>query len=287
MSKVTLVTGVTGNVGQAVAFELLRRKQEVRGAVLADELPKAREIFGADIELAVFDFNVRETWSKAFQGVQRMFLMRPPAIADVANNINPSVDEAMKMGVDHFVFLSLLGVAKNPIVPHHKIEKHILRRKANYTFLRPSFFMQNLIGFFKEFIVKENILFCPAGHGKTSFIDTRDIAAIGALALSGDQHINRAYDLTGGEALSYFEVADLMSAELGRKITFANPGVLAFRRKLTAMKMDPTYINVLTGIFLTAKFGVAKVVTPDTNLLLGRAPITVKQFVADHREHWV
>jgi len=287
MSKSILVTGVTGNVGQAVAWELLQRNQPVRGAVLEEELVKAKEIFGSKIELAVFDFQKPSTWRTAFQGVQRMFLMRPPAIADVANNINPSVDEAIKLGVEHFVFLSLLGVAKNPIVPHNKIEKHLLRRKTNYTLLRPSFFMQNLLGFFKDFVINDSTLFCPAGHGKTSFIDTRDIAAVGALALCSDQHVNRAYDLTGSEALSYFEVADLMTEVLGRKITFANPGVLAFRRKLHEKKLDPTYINVLTGIFLTAKFGVAKVVTSDTNKLLGRAPITLKQFVVDHREHWV
>lgn len=50
-----------------------------------------------------------------------------------------------EIGIKHIVFLSLLGVEKNPIVPHAKIEAMIKASGIPYTFLRPSFFMQNLL----------------------------------------------------------------------------------------------------------------------------------------------
>jgi len=281
-----LVTGVTGNVGREVVNALLRLGIPARGAVLPAELDKARALFGPTLEVVPFDFSESSTWKDAYNGVTRVFLMRPPAIADVDNNINPSLDVAITLGVEHVVFLSLLGVNKNPIVPHYRIEKHILRRQIPYTFLRPSFFMQNLTGFFKDFIVNENILFCPAGSGKTSFIDTRDIAQVAALCLQGNSHLNTAYSLTGGEALDYYQVADMLTRELGRQITYTNPGIMQFRRTLRSRSYDPGYSTVLTGIFLTAKLGIAKLVTPDVERLLGRPPITMNQFIKDHVQIW-
>lgn len=283
----TLITGITGNVGSEVARALLNRGADLRGAVLESEMEKAKKLFGDDVELTHFDFSTPETWKRAYEGADRVFLMRPPAIADVQNNINPSLDFARKAGVEHVVFLSLLGVAKNPIVPHYKVEKHILTQQIPYTFLRPSFFMQNLSGFFRDFVNQEDILFCPAGRGKTSFVDVRDIAAVGALALTDEAHLNKAYDLTGSEALDYYQVAEMLTRELGRTITYTNPGLLQFRHRLRELKMDPGYTTVLTGIFLTAKMGMAKLVTQDTERLLGRSPLSMQKFVSDYRHLWL
>jgi len=123
---------------------------------------------------------------------------------------------------------------KNVIIPHHRIEKHIMGTDITYTLLRASFFMQNLLEVHRADIVEHDELFVPAGSGKTSFIDARDISEAAAVVLIEPDHANRAYDLTGPEALDYGAVATTFSEVLGRSITYPNPSLLAFSRRCTS-----------------------------------------------------
>ena len=65
-----------------------------------------------------------------------------------------------------------MGVEKNPVVPHRKIEDMIRYSGIAYTFLRPGFFMQNLNTTHRDAILVRNELYMPVGKAKTSFIDT-------------------------------------------------------------------------------------------------------------------
>jgi uncharacterized protein YbjT (DUF2867 family) len=196
-----LVTGASGNVGSEIVKLLSEGDFAVRAADRRGGQPG--QTLACNVEAISFDFSKPETFGPAFAGVERMFLMRPPAIADVRRRIWPAIDAAQQAGVKHIVFLSLLGAEQNPIVPHYKIEQHILASGVDYTFLRASFFMQNLNTTHRREIQARNELFVPAANGKTSFIDVRDIAAVAALALTQAGHAGRSYDLTGSEALDY------------------------------------------------------------------------------------
>ena len=66
--------------------------------------------------------------------------------------------------------LSLIGVENNRVVPHYKIKQHMLKSGLEYTFLRPSFFMQNLSTTHREEIKDQSEIFVTAGRDKTSFI---------------------------------------------------------------------------------------------------------------------
>ena len=74
--------------------------------------------------------------------------MRPPQISDVERYIHPAIDAAQAAGVQHIVFLSLMGV--NPRVPHYKVEQKLLASGLPYTFVRPSFYTQNLDTFYRD-----------------------------------------------------------------------------------------------------------------------------------------
>ncbi len=97
-----------------------------------------------DVELMEFDFLRHHTFEHALDGVQKVFLMRPPQLGKPKHDMQPFMDEMKKRKLEHIVFVSLMGVEKNPIVPHRKIEDMIRESGIGYTFLRPGFFMQNL-----------------------------------------------------------------------------------------------------------------------------------------------
>ncbi len=215
-----------------------------------------------------------------------MYLIRPPAISDVKRLLFPAIDAAREAGVQQIVFLSLIGVERNRVVPHYKVEQYLLGSGVPYTFLRPSFFMQNLNTTHRAEIKEQNEIFVPAGTGKTSFIDVRDIAAVAALTLTEPGHTNRAYGLTGSEALDYYQVAAVLSEVLRRPIIYRKPSLRQFIRRQRAGGTPWPFVLVMSGIYTTARLGRAARLTDETARLLGRAPIALRRYAEDYRDCW-
>ncbi len=282
-----MVTGATGNVGAEIVRLLVEQGYPARAAMR--DVQGAEERFGEGTDLidyVSFNFGRPETYEAAFRGVKAMFLMRPPAVAD-ASKLNAAVDAAKVAGVQHVVFLSLQGVEKNPVVPHAKTEKYLKSSGLTYTFLRASFFMQNLDTTHRKDIAEYGEIFVPAGRGKTSFIDVRDIAAVAVKALTEEGHENRAYELTGADALDYFQVADIFTDVLGKEVTYPNPSPWRFWRRMRKRGLEVPFILVMIGLYTACRFGLASNVTRNTAQLLGRRPISVRQYVEDYKESWL
>ncbi|MES1025587.1 SDR family oxidoreductase [Gloeocapsa sp. BRSZ] len=283
MNRQILVTGATGNVGREVVRLLYDEGYHIKAAVR--NLKNIDDALTPQVEYVVFDFQQQNTFSAALQGVSKLFLVRPPAIAQVKRYIHPVIDAAVAAGVQHIVFLSLLGAENNPIIPHAKIESYIKSVGVSYTFLRASFFMQNLSTTHQEDI-KHHEIFIPAGKGKTSFIDVRDIAAVAVKALTESGHENQAYALTGDEALDYYQVADLFTQVLGKSVIYTNPSILQFFIRISQRGLTFPFIAVMIAIYTTARLGLAATVTTDVEQILHRKPIRMQQFIADYRECW-
>jgi uncharacterized protein YbjT (DUF2867 family) len=101
---------------------------------------KIAERFGAEVESVRFDFTDPATYPTAFNGVERMFFMRPPHISNIQRDMVPAMDAAKRAGVKYVVFLSLIGIEKTPYVPHYKVETYLREVNLQTTFLRCSFF---------------------------------------------------------------------------------------------------------------------------------------------------
>lgn len=278
-----LITGATGNVGCEIVKQLYEKNVPIRAAVIsahdAGRLP-------APVPWRIFDFTDPSTYEATFAGVEKMFLMRPPHLSNIERDMKPALDYAVRAGVKHIVFLSLLGVEKNKFVPHAKVEKLVLASPVAYTLLRCGFFMQNLSTIHQQDIREDGDIFIPAGKGKTAFIDTRDIAAVAAKALTELGHTQQAYSLTGREALSYEQVAALMSALLHRPIHYSNPSLPRFIWQFWRRGHALSYIGVVAAIYLTTRFGLAETVTTHARDLLNREPIPITQFIQDYASAW-
>jgi uncharacterized protein YbjT (DUF2867 family) len=282
MPRTILVTGATGTIGSRVLDELADRNVTVRAALRDPE--RGRATLPEGVEWAEFDFERPETWGTAFEDVDAMFLMRPPAISRVGDSITPAIDAAERVGVEHVVVLSVLGAEKNPILPHRKIEKHVLDTDLDWTFLRPSFFMQNLAQTHREEIVDRGEIAVPAGSGETSFVDAADIAAVAAETLAESGHEGQAYDITGPEALTYHEVAAILSDVLDREITYDEPSLIEFVRHARRQGRDWPFVIVMAGIYTTARVGLASRITDDVERLLGRPPRTFREWAEENAD---
>jgi uncharacterized protein YbjT (DUF2867 family) len=280
-----LVTGAPGNVGTPLVAELLGLGVPVR--VAAWDVAVARGAFGDSVEVVPFDFTRPATFGPAFDGAGRMFLLRPPQIADVDGVIVPALRAAEDAGVRHVTFLSIQGAEKNRIVPHRKIEDRLRASGMAWTFIRAAYFMQNLSTTHAPEIRELDEIWVPAGRGsRTAHVDARDVAAIAARALVEDGHEGHAYTPTGPAALTYDEIAAMLTEELGRPIRYADPNLLAYWRRMRRRGMPRAMVGVTLGIYMAARFGLAAGLTDDVERITGRPPIPMREFVHDARDAW-
>jgi uncharacterized protein YbjT (DUF2867 family) len=285
MSFPILVIGALGNVGTEVVKHLLTAGVKVRASDMSEEKIKAR--FGSSVEAIRFDFTDPTTYEATFKGVEKMFLLRPPHITNIKRDMYPSIDAAKRAGVKHVVFLSLIGIENAKYVPHYKVETYLKEINLQTTFLRCSFFMQNLSTTHRKEIKERNEIFVPVGKAKTSFIDARDIGAVAAVALTQDGHANKNYDLTGSEALDYWQATKILSEVLGRKIQYKNPNPVYFLIETMRRGTPFMFALVMMGLYTSTRFGMAEPITNEVERLTGRKPISFKAFASDYKENWM
>jgi len=285
-NKNILITGATGNVGHAL-LQKLRDEENVNIYAAGRSIEKMKKQIDNDsINYVKHDFKDESTYKSALVNIDTVFLMRPPAISKVKKYIRPFLVKIKENKIKQVVFLSLQGAEKNIVVPHHRVEKYIKNLNIPYTFLRPSFFMQNLSTTHQKEIKEKNEIFIPAGKGKTNFIDIKDIAAAARKVILEDGHINKAYKLTGPENLDYYEIAEVMSEILNKKIEYKDPSIFQFFKRKRQEGYSIIHTLVMIGLYSASKYGSVAKKTDEFKQLMERKPITFKEFVRDHKEKW-
>lgn len=277
-----LITGASGNVGQFVTQELIKLNEEV--VVGGTNVLKLKELFGQEVNSKLFDFQNPDTFDDVLEGVDRVYLMRPPHLGN-PKDLFPFLERLKNYPIKHIVFLSLMGIENNRIPPHYKIEKKIETLSIPYTHIRPGFFMQNISGIHSVEIREKNEIFVPAGNSKTSFIDAMDIGyAISRILHEPVNHQNKAYTLTGLESLTYYDIAEILSGVTNREITYRKPSLLRYRNTyIHGRKLNKTYVNVTVALYLMTRMGTAKTITNDYKLITGQLPTTFREFCVKNK----
>ncbi len=277
-----LVTGATGNVGEAVVRALLACGLRVIAA--GQDVASVTARFGDAVKPARLDFLDRTTWDGALLAADHLFLMRPPSIADVERSLNPFVDAARAAGVDHVVFLSVAGAGRNKIVPHRKVEDHLRARSDRFTNLRPGFFAQNLQSAYRDDIVEDDRIYVPAGRKQwVNWIDVRDIAEVAALVLADSEpHRGRDYTLTGPGPVPWSTVVDALSSATGRPIRYQPASVIGYVLHLRRQGLPRGAIAVQTILHFLLRFGQGAGFDPTLERLLRRPGRSVREYIADH-----
>jgi len=286
-SSPVLVTGATGNVGRHVVEGLLAAGYPVRAAAGSREQVAA--LFADRVEAVELDFTDRATWGAAYAGVPIAFVMRPPQLGNVRRDMLPSLEAARSAGVQHVVLLSLQGAERNRLVPHATLEAWLRASGLAWTFVRPSFFMENLSTTHAADIRDSDEIVVPAGRGRTSFVAASDVAAVATAALLDPQaHRGRAWTPTGPQALSYDEVATVLSEVTGRSIHYTAPGVLRYAWHASSVLGLPAgMVLVTSAIYSVARAGRAAGRTDDVRRVTGRDPIDLRGWAREHAAAWV
>ena len=272
-----LVTGASGTVGSEVVKALGGRSVGVRAGYRTrpQNVP-------AGVESVKLDYERPDTIRPALQGVDTLFLL--------SNTVDPErkvVDEAKRAGVKRIVKLSVIGAAEEGFTFarwHRAVEKHIEASGLGWTFLRPNGFMQNVVTYMGETIRSQSAIYSPAGNAAASHIDARDVGAVGARVLTDKGHEGKAYELTGPAALTYGQIAEILSRVLGRTIGYVPISPEQYRQAAVAAGTPEGYADALVDLNRYYLEGKASVVTPSVRQLTGRDAIPFEQFARDYAD---
>ena len=283
MTGPVLVVGASGNVGAATVRALLERGIPVRrGVTDPSRLPAVEG--GETVELDLFR---PETFGPAVAGAAGLFLLRPPPVSKVGPTLNALTEAAVAAGVEHVVFSSVAGADANRVVPHHRVETHLRSHTPSWTILRPGFFAQNLGGAYRRDIVQDDRIYLPAGVGRVAFIDTRDIGDVAAAVFADPgPHRGKGYTLTGPRAVTFDEVAALLTAVVGRTVIYQPASVLGYARHLRGQGLPLAQVAVQTVLHTGLRRGDAEAVDQTLSLLLGRPARTIEDYVREHADTW-
>ncbi len=269
-----LVLGATGKTGSRVALKLADRGLCIRTA--------ARR--GADIP---FDWSEPSTFAAALRGISGVYLVSPVMRVDFAGAVSHFLDDAERAGVRHITYLSAYGVEHAPPeVALRAVELDLASRPSlSHSIVRPAWFMQNFSETFLKPVNDEIVV--PCGTGSESFVSAEDIAAVAASTLSDPaRHAGRAYAPTGSEALTFADAARLISAAVGRKISYRDIDREVWLRTMTAAGVPGEYGDVLRTLTETISKGHGSRPNDDVLEVTGAQPIRFEEFAGRTAQAW-
>jgi uncharacterized protein YbjT (DUF2867 family) len=279
-----LVTGATGLAGAAVLREFVQNRHPVRALVRSRAKARALQAFPT-VEVVEGDMTRPETLQAALSGVDRVLLISSPD-QQMTERQSTFIDAAKKADVRHIVKFSGLSAADvdTPFVfgsMHAEIERYLEGSGLAWTHLRPSQFMTEYLREVPT-ILAQGGLFLPLEDAKLAPVDVADIAKAAFALLTTPGHEARSYAMSGPEALSMEEVAEQISAAIGRTVRYV-PITREQRKQALLAAGVPSFsaeaLDVQAGERLK---GMEATVHPETHTALGIAPTPFAEFARRH-----
>lgn len=244
-----LVIGGRSKIGTALIGDLLERGEQVRVLVRDGELASG---LPDQVEAVLGDLSDEGSLVTAMTGAEKVFLLSSPH-PDVIRWHRNAVDAARRTQVQLLVRSSILGAdrvsAAEFISAHTASDRYLQESGLPYVIVRPNLFLQNIPESTIPFIDASGTFYVDAGAARISMVDTRDVAAVAAVALTEPGHAGASYDVTGPEAVSYTDVAAGLTSALGRPVSYVSASDDAVRQALTGAGLTEWFAGALTGLY--------------------------------------
>jgi len=284
-----LITGATGNIGFEVIRFLTKIGSSNRIIAGVRNVEKAKRVFMnfPDLDYTLFDFEDLDTLDNALNGIDKIFLLRPPHISDIDKYFRPLISKIKDNNINQIVFLSVQGAENSKVIPHNKIERLINDNGLDFIFLRPSYFMQNLTTTLIGDIKNKREIILPSGNAKFNWIDVENIGEAGAILLDKfEDYKNQAIEITGLENENFEKVTSLINESIDNPIVYKNVNPLRFYRIKKREGMAKGMIIVIILLHFLPRFQKEPKVSNFYERLTGKTPTNLKTFINREKKHF-
>jgi NAD(P)H dehydrogenase (quinone) len=291
---VTGAAGRVGGVGGAVVEALRRRDLPVRALVRRDD-ERAEALRATGVEVVVADLTRAADVLRALAGCRRMYFGMSVSAPYLEGTVTTAVAARERGDLEVLVNMSQMTVSQMSLTettdsPQHR--QHWLAEQAlNWSGLpvvhvRPTVFLQNpfFLDWAAKSIARDGTIRLPFGSGRTSPVDTLDVAeVVAAILASPAKHVGKVYELTGPKSQDVHGIAAEYAEALGRAVTYVGVPLERWRDEELRKFGLPEHLfgHLLTMAKLHAE-GRYDRLTHDVEALLGRPATSARDFVARH-----
>jgi uncharacterized protein YbjT (DUF2867 family) len=262
--KTTLVLGGTGKTGRRVVERLQARGLPTRVGSRSAEPP--------------FDWDDRDTWAAALDGVGSVYISYYPdlAIPGAPEAVRAFAELAMDRGVRRLVLLSGRGEEEA-----QSAERAVQETGADWTIVRCSWFSQNFSESYLVEPIADGEVVLPAGPVPEPFVDVDDIADVAVTALTEDGHVGQLYELTGPRLLTFEQAVGEIATATGRQVRYVPVSVDEYSAGAAELGVPAEFVDFLTYLFSEVLDGRNAHVADGVQRALGREPRDFADFARD------
>jgi uncharacterized protein YbjT (DUF2867 family) len=287
---VIAVTGATGALGRRVVERLAARGEEPLRLVVRDPA-RAPQVPGAEVVANPGGFDDPAGLQEALRGADTVYLVSAAEHENRLEQHYAAVDAAVAAGVQRIVYTSFLNASPDAVFTlvrqHYATEERIRQSGVRATFLRHSMYA-DFVPFFASVEEGQAVIAAPAGDGRTSFVSRDDLADVGAAVLLDDsgRFDGQTLDVTGPEALTMAEAAEVLTEVTGRPVAYRDQTVEeAWATRRPSGHPDWEIEGWVTS-YLAIAAGELATVSDVVPTLTGHPALTVAEHLRRHPEDW-
>ena len=233
-----LIVGSSGLLGGMITRGLLAQKRQVR--ILTRSNPAYQSLMDAGAEPVAGDLKDPASLARACAGIQTV--LTTANSAQRGGEDNPEtvdwlgtrnlVDAAKAAGVQHFIYISVLGTDINSPQPllraKAQAEQYVRESGIDFTILLPNIFMDVLVRMAVGMPLLNGSPVALVGESKRehSFVAAQDVAAFAVAAVNNPAARNQSIRIGGPEPVSWLDIVATALRVSDQKISiqYFNPG---------------------------------------------------------------
>ncbi len=264
-NPMTLVLGATGKTGRRVLERLQARGVATRSGSRSADIP--------------FDWEARETWEPALEGVDAVYISYYPdlAVPGSVDLVGGFARLAAERGVRRLVLIAGRGEEEA-----ERCEQVVREAGApEWTIVRATWFSQNFSEAFMREALLDGVLALPVADIPEPFVDADDIADVAVAALTEPGHHGETYELTGPRLLTFADAVAEIAEASGRELSFQTIPLDTFRAALTDVGVSSDELWLLTYLFTEVLDGRNAKLADGVQRALGREPRDFREYARD------
>ncbi len=272
------ISGVTGHIGGTVLRRLANIGEHAHIIGLVRDASRAPQRDG--VEFRVTDYADADACENALAGVDVFFMVSASEAEDrVAQHLNV-IQAAVRAGVKHIVYTSFVGAGPDAVFTlardHGLTEDAIRASGMDFTILRNNFYLDVLPLFADE----NGVIRGPAGEGRVAAVARADVADVAIAVLRKPElQAGRTLELTGGEALTFAEVASRASVILEKSMTFVNETVSEAYASRAHHNAPQWQMDAWVSTYTAIAAGELEIVNGTVLMMTGHDPRTLEDIL--------
>lgn len=283
-----LVTGATGYTAGYAIPALLEKGVKVRALVhtIDDRIKKLEQPGVEIVQGDLLDFH---SISRAMKGITGVYYIYPILTPGILTGTAYLIQAAREEGVRSIVNMSQISARReaksNAAQDHWMAERMLDLSGIAVTHIRPTFFAEWLI--YSDTIKKQHTVVLPFGEGRYAPIAAEDQGrVIASLLLNPEKHAGKIYPLFGPVEYNVHDMVNILSEELGRKITYQDISIDKYKEEAPKQGYHPHFVQHISSVAQDCRDGLFAGTNTAVKDITGREPLGIREFIRKHLSYF-